>query len=112
MATAAKYTARFITAGRITSIENWLKQKIKGNWSFKLESISEDMSKKSYVLMFDDAVDCNAFKIRFTPAKPVEQSKTNRVQGQITRKSMDLLSSVAALPVKRWVALGRPFYRD
>ena len=107
MTTVAKYTAQFTTAGRLTSIENWLKQNMKGQWSFKLESVSDDMSKKSYMLMFDDAIDCNAFKMRLTPAKPADPTKNNG----ISSKTLGLLSSVAALPVKTWVALGRPFYR-
>lgn len=111
MTTTAKYTARFTTAGRLTSIETWLKQNMKGNWSFKLDSVSEDMSKKSYVLMFDDAIDCNAFKMRFTPAKPADPSKGGRLRNGVSSKTRGLLSSVAALPVKTWVALGRPFYR-
>ncbi|NKB45969.1 MAG: hypothetical protein GKS03_17025 [Alphaproteobacteria bacterium] len=111
MTTTAKYTARFTTAGRLTSIEKWLKQNMKGNWSFKLESVSDDMSKKSYALMFDDAIDCNAFKMRFTPAKPVDPTQSGKMQGRLSSKTMDLLGSVAALPVRTWVALGRPFYR-
>lgn len=111
MTTIAKYTARFTTAGRLTSIENWLKENMQGNWSFKLESVSDDMSKKSYVLVFDDAVDCNAFKMRFTPAKPVEPTKSVGIRNGGTSKTRDLLSSVASLPVKTWIALGRPFYR-
>ena len=67
--TATKFTARFTTAGRLDNIESWLKQHVKGKWSFKLDSVSDDMSKKNYVLIFDDAVDSDSFKTRFSLGK-------------------------------------------
>jgi hypothetical protein len=110
--TTAKYTARFTTAGRITAIESWLDQNIKGKWSFKLENVSEDMSKKDYVLMFDDEVDRNAFRTRFTPAKRTGKPTRNTVSHGRRHKVHSIVRSVVVdMPVRAWIALGRPFYR-
>jgi hypothetical protein len=45
--TTAKFRAKFATAGRLAPIENWLKLNIEGEWSIKMDSISDDMSKKT-----------------------------------------------------------------
>lgn len=111
--TAGKHTARFTTAGRLTPIETWLKLNIEGQWTIKLESISDDMSKKSYALTFEDEGDCNAFKIRFTPAKAAKASDRHIPGGWLqllSSRTATALKNLKEMPVRAWIALGRPFY--
>lgn len=85
-----KFRARFSTAGRLAPIENWLKLNIEGGWAIKMDSVSDDMSKKRYLLLFDDESDRNLFARRFTQRK----AENEKVQQQT---SPGLLNKVGAL---------------
>jgi len=63
------FKARFATGGRIAFVENWLKQHIRGKWSLKLEGVSDDMQRKSYILIFESETDRDLFKRSFTVPK-------------------------------------------
>jgi hypothetical protein len=67
---AAKYVSRFTTAGHLAVIEQWLKSHARGVWSFKLESVSDDLVQKTYSLTFDQASDRLQFRTRFSPSAP------------------------------------------
>ena len=71
--TAKKFRAKFATAGRLAPIENWLKLNIEGQWSIKMDSVSEDMSKKNYLLQFDDEKDRDSFTRRITLGKDAHE---------------------------------------
>lgn len=64
-APAAKFTARFATAGNIAVVEQWLSGNVRGKWSVKLESVSDDLLKKVYALDFEQASDRTLFRTRF-----------------------------------------------
>jgi hypothetical protein len=68
MAAAAKFTARFATAGNVAMVENWCSGNVRGKWSMKLESVSDDLAKKIYALDFEQASDRTLFRTRFTGA--------------------------------------------
>lgn len=65
----AKYTVRSAIAGCTKAIASFLDQNIKAKCSFKLENLSEDITKKDLIIMFDTEVDRNAFRMQSTPAK-------------------------------------------
>ena len=69
MAAPAKFTARFATAGNIALVEKWLSGNVRGKWSVKIESVSDDLEKKVYALDFDEASDRTLFRTRFA-SKP------------------------------------------
>ena len=73
--TAAKFRAKFATAGRLAPIENWLNLNITGEWSIKMDSVSDDMAKKNYVLLFDDEGDRDSFALRFTKGQAAYENK-------------------------------------
>lgn len=73
--TAAKFRAKFSTAGRVAPIENWLKLNVTGEWSIKMDSISDDMSKKNYLILFEDENDRDSFTRRFTQGKEAYEKK-------------------------------------
>lgn len=104
--TVTKYTARFTTAGRLTPIETWLKQNIKGKWSFKLESIADDMVKKTYILKFVEEADLNSFKMRFTPAKSVAPRRRVTLSADFSAKAKSALSRLGSHVRQVRVVLG------
>jgi len=78
--TAAKFRAKFSTAGRIAPVENWLKLNIKGPWSIQMDSVSDDMSKKNYLILFDDEADRDSFKLRFIHGQEAFDKKMTAVE--------------------------------
>ena len=84
--TAAKFRARFSTAGRLAPIENWLKLNIEGQWSIKMDSVSDDMSKKNYLLLFDDERDRDSFTLRFTHGKAAYEKEPEKAKGGVLEK--------------------------
>lgn len=84
--TGVKYRSKFATAGRLAPIENWLKLNIEGQWSIKLDDVSDDMSKKNYLLLFDDEDDRNSFARRFTQGKEAYEKKLETTKPGIFKK--------------------------
>jgi hypothetical protein len=78
--TAAKFRAKFSTAGRIAPVEEWLKLNIKGRWSIQMDSVSDDMSKKNYLILFDNEADRDSFKLRFIYGQAAFDKKTTAVE--------------------------------
>ncbi|MHB1204179.1 MAG: hypothetical protein ACYCZX_01320 [Rhodospirillaceae bacterium] len=66
MAAPVKFTARFATAGNVAVVEQWLSGNVRGKWNVKLESVSDDLTKKVYALDFEQASDRTLFRTRFT----------------------------------------------
>jgi hypothetical protein len=64
-----KFSTRFATTGNVAMVENWLTGNVRGKWSVKLESVSDDLEKKVYTLDFDRASDRALFRSRFAAAK-------------------------------------------
>lgn len=73
--TAATYSTRIMTGGRIAKVESWLRENAKSDWKFKLEDVSDDMSRKTYVLFFNDKMDYDLFRLRFPPVRAVNRNK-------------------------------------
>lgn len=114
--TTGKFTARFTTGGRLTSLETWLAQNAKSSWSFKLEDVSEDMSKKNYVVLFNDKEDRDLFRHRFGLKKPVQvepivktPSKAATVAADILKTSSGFLKSVTDVSKKVQAAVQRRY---
>lgn len=95
--TSGKFTARFTTGGRLTSLEDWLAQHAKGKWSFKLEDVSEDMSKKNYVVLFNDKEDRDLFRQRFSIRKPVKTEPQVKTPSKVATVTADILKSGSGL---------------
>lgn len=92
-----KFTARFTTGGRLTSLENWLAQNAKSSWSFKLEDVSEDMSKKNYVVLFNDKDDRDLFRHRFALKKPVQAEPVVKTPSKAATVAADMLKTGSGL---------------
>lgn len=114
--TTGKFTARFTTGGRLTNVEDWLAQNAKGSWSFKLEDVSEDMSKKNYVVLFNDREDRDLFRHRFGLKKPVQAvpivktpSKAATVAADILKTGSGILKSVTDVSKKIQAAVQRRY---
>ena len=84
--TATKFIARFTTAGKLTAVENWLQEHITGHWSFKLEGVSDDMSRKDYLLIFDHEVDRESFLQTFMQKKPDESRNDAKTATGVLKK--------------------------
>ena len=78
--TAVKFRAKFSTAGRIAPVENWLKLNIKGPWSIQMDSVSDDMSKKNYLIVFDNEADRDSFMLRFIYGQAAFDKKATTVE--------------------------------
>lgn len=114
--TTGKFTARFTTGGRLTSLEDWLAQNAKGKWSFKLEDVSEDMSKKNYLVVFNSKEDRDLFRQRFSIKKPIQPeaqikkpSKAAAVAADVLKSSAGLLQSVSDASKKIQSAVQKRF---
>lgn len=59
------FKARFATGGRLAPVEDWLTQNIEGKWSIQMDSVSDDMSKKNYSVIFAVEADRDNFKRRY-----------------------------------------------
>lgn len=62
---AGPFKARFATGGRLAPVEEWLKQNIEGDWKIQMDSVSDDMSKKNYSVIFAVEADRDSFKSRY-----------------------------------------------
>ena len=114
--TKDKFTARFTTGGRLTSLEEWLTQNAKGTWSFKLEDVSEDMSKKNYLVVFSKQEDRDLFRQRFSirkprPVEPLAQapSKTAAIAKDVLKSGAAVFKSVSASTKQFQAAIQKRF---
>jgi len=96
--TAAKFRAKFATAGRLAPIENWLKLNIEGEWAIKMDSVSDDMSKKNYLLLFDDESDRDSFTLRFTEGKDAYEKKPEAANQGVFQKVSKFFSKSKVKP--------------
>lgn len=92
-----KFSARFTTGGRLTSLEDWLTKNAKGSWSFKLEDVSEDMAKKNYAVLFSDKEDRDLFRQRFSTKRRVPQETPQEVPPKVATVAADALKSTASM---------------
>ena len=74
MVAANTYNTRITTGGRLATVESWLRKNAKSGWKFKLKDISDDMSKKTYDIMFNDKADYDLFRNRFPPTGAANQN--------------------------------------
>ncbi len=102
-----QYTTRISTVRRITIIEDWLDQNIRGAWDVKLEDVSEDMEKKTYILMFENEADRAFFRMRFKPAKPAAVRRTEHLRDKVTDKTKSFFGKTSGAVSKVRGALGR-----
>ena len=94
--TATTFKARFATTGRLTPIEDWLTENMEGTWSIKMDSVSEDMSIKNYILIFDNESDRDSFKLRFTLGKAAYEKKPEKTKRGVFGKIAGLFGKSAA----------------
>lgn len=80
-----RFKARFATGGRIAIVEDWLNQNIKGEWSIQMDSVSDDMSKKNFTVIFADKEDRDSFKRRFILGKDAYERKPVVKRGFLSR---------------------------
>lgn len=80
-----RFKARFATGGRLAPIEDWLRQHIKGDWNIQMESVSDDMSKKNYAVIFAEEGDRDSFKRRFILGKAAYEQKPVVKRGFFSR---------------------------
>ena len=57
-----------------------MKLNIKGRWSIQMDSVSDDMSKKNYLILFDNEADRDSFKLRFIYGQAAFDKKTAAVE--------------------------------
>ncbi len=97
MATAT-YNTRFTTGGRLATVELWLRKNAKSKWKFKLEDVSDDMSKKTYVVMFNDKSDYDLFRHRFPPTKVANRNPEPGTETPETEESQNANTSTPPEP--------------
>ena len=61
-----RFLARISTHSQISRVEQWLDENTIGDWTIKLEDISENFNHKIYLLAFDDRGDRDMFRKKFT----------------------------------------------
>lgn len=67
----SEFKARFTTSGNVASVHSWLDLNIKGKWSLRIDSVSDDLLRKSYAVIFSEAADLGRFRAAYggkTPA--------------------------------------------
>ncbi|MDH5749171.1 MAG: hypothetical protein OEY85_07660 [Rhodospirillales bacterium] len=71
------FGVRFTTDLPASQLEEWLGRNCKGEWELRIESLADDLTRKTLILMFEDATERSAFKIAFRghaqSAKPAPQ---------------------------------------
>lgn len=89
MTTSPDFTVRFTTSGRIQPIENWLRQNVRGKWTIKVDGAAEDLSKKNYVIIFEQEADRNAFRSYYR----IPKLRTRRVQEPLRQRLTNTVSA-------------------
>ena len=95
------YSTRFTTGGRLATVESWLRQNTRSEWTFKLEDVSDDMSKKTYVIMFNDKADYDLFRFRFPPSKVANPDPEAKTATSDSKESPNADTSVTPDPEEK-----------
>lgn len=66
----AEFKARFTTSGNVASVHSWLDLNIKGKWSIRIDSVSDDLLRKNYAVIFSEAADLGRFRTAYGAKAP------------------------------------------
>lgn len=94
MTTSSKFTVRFTTGGRIQPIEDWLRKHVRGKWTIKVDGAAEDLSKKNYVLIFEQEADRDSFRSYYRIPKPRVRRPKEPLRQRLTKSVNTTLGKV------------------
>lgn len=104
-----EFFVRLTTGGRVNAIEDWLNEHAQGNWTIKVDGLSDDLMKKNYVIIFEREEDRNRFRTYYRLPKPRGRVRFITTRERVSRQVGTWAGQGRSSPRSRPRSKSRPF---